>query len=93
MDICADGGTYIKEFVHGDRCIAVQGMVFCIFGLCIFLFADSMFLRGRTVPNLHDALLCDADILQLDVIAVGEVIDGATTAVCPEVAAQQNGGF
>ncbi len=26
------------------------------------------------MPNLHDALRCDADILQLDVVAVGEVM-------------------
>ncbi len=26
------------------------------------------------MPNLHDALHCDADILQLDVVAVGEVM-------------------
>jgi tRNA U54 and U55 pseudouridine synthase Pus10 len=24
MDVCADGGTYIKEFVHGDRCISIE---------------------------------------------------------------------
>jgi hypothetical protein len=49
-----------------------------------FLFADAIFLRGRTLPNLHDALHCDADILQLDVIAVGEVADAAISAVVPE---------
>lgn len=49
-----------------------------------FLFADAIFLRGRTLPNLHDALHCDADILQLDVIAVGEVPDAAISAVVPE---------
>ncbi len=30
------------------------------------------------MPNLHDTLRCDADILQLDVIAVGEVVADAT---------------
>ncbi len=46
------------------------------------------FCRGRTVPNLHDALHCDADILQLDVIAVGEVMATHTSPATTQVAVQ-----
>ncbi len=40
------------------------------------------------MPNLHDTLRCDADILQLDVIAVGEVASqcGAAAAAAPVAA-------
>ena len=38
------------------------------------------------MPNLHDALHCDADILQLDVVAVGEVMDASKPAAAPAAA-------
>ncbi len=41
------------------------------------------------MPNLHDALHCDADILQLDVVAVGDVMDAFKPAAAEEVSAQQ----
>ena len=41
------------------------------------------------MPNLHDALHCDADILQLDVVAVGDVMDAIKPAVAEEVSAHQ----
>ncbi len=39
------------------------------------------------MPNLHDALHCDADILQLDVVAVGDVMDAIKPAAAGEVSA------
>ena len=45
-----------------------------------------LYFRGRTMPNLHDALHCDADILQLDVVAVGEVMDASKPAAAPAAA-------
>lgn len=41
------------------------------------------------MPNLHDALHCDADILQLDVVAVGDVMDAIKPAAAEEVSAPQ----
>jgi hypothetical protein len=46
------------------------------------------------MPNLHDTLRCDADILQLDVIAVGEVASqcgAAAEAAAAPVAAGADG--
>lgn len=40
------------------------------------------------MPNLHDALRCDADILQLDVVAVGEVMPEARPSAVPQVGAR-----
>jgi hypothetical protein len=44
------------------------------------------------MPNLHDALHCDADILQLDVVAVGEVMDASNPAAAPTAALLTIGG-
>jgi hypothetical protein len=37
------------------------------------------------MPNMHDALRCDADILQLDVVAVGEVTGAYNPAAAPAI--------